>query len=75
MDFPLYYEKVIWVEGDFLRRNLYLKKPNNPEYSQVLLVMCLKLNSVTIVLSPLSYTVWHKRCTSYRKEDIIGDAE
>ena len=51
MDFPLYFQQVIWVGGGhfFL---IFLKKPNNPEYGQVLVVTCTKFNSVTALLSP-----------------------
>ena len=53
MDFPLYLEKGIWVgEGIFFPRNFFLKKPNTPEYAQVLVVTCPKLNFVTALLSP-----------------------
>ena len=56
MDFPLYFEKVIWVGGGlFFCRNFFLKKPNTPEYAQVLVVTCPKLNSVTALLSPPPY--------------------
>ena len=53
MDFPLYFEKVIWVGGGlFFGRIFFLKKPNTPEYAQVLVVTWAKLNSVTALLSP-----------------------
>ena len=52
-DFPLYFQKVIWVRGDnFLQNFFFLKKPNTPEYAQVLVVMWAKPNSVTALLSP-----------------------
>ena len=53
MDFPLYFEKVIWVGGgNFFRQIFFLKKPNTPEYAQVLVVTWAKPNSVTALLSP-----------------------
>ena len=58
MDFPLYFEKVIWVGGDiFFAKNFCLKKPNTPEYAEVLVITWAKLNSVTALLSPLVYEV------------------
>ena len=46
-------KKGIWVGwgGIFFNFFFLLKKPNNPEYAQVLVVTCPKLNSVTALLS------------------------
>ena len=49
MDFPLNFHK--WGT-DFVKKKI-LKKPNTPDYAQVLVVMCLKPNSVAALLSPL----------------------
>ena len=52
MNFPLYFEKVIWVGWDiFFCRNVLLKKPNTSEYAQVLVVTWVKLDSVNALLS------------------------
>ena len=59
MDFPLYFEKVIWVGGGhFFRRNFFLKKPNTPEYAQVLVVTCPKPNYVAALLSLPLFSAW-----------------
>ena len=50
MDFPLYFLKVIWLGGHILWQKIILKKPNTPEYAQVLVVACQKLNSVAALL-------------------------
>ena len=42
---------VFWG-GHFFRRKFFLKKPSTPEYAQVLVVTCPKLNSVAALLSP-----------------------
>ena len=39
--------------GQILWWNFFLKKPNWPEYAQVLMVMCPKLKFVAALLSPL----------------------
>ena len=53
MDFPLYFQKVIWVEGgQILRQKCFPKKPNTPKYAQVLVITLAKLNAVTALLSP-----------------------
>ena len=52
MDFPLYFQKVIWLGGTFLSAILFLKKPSPSEYAQVLVVMWTKHNHVTALLSP-----------------------
>ena len=52
MDFPLYFQKGIWVGGQFFPRNFRLTKPNSPEKGQVLVVTWAKLNSATALLSP-----------------------
>ena len=53
MDFLLYCQNVIWVGGEsFFCQKICLKKPNTPEYAQVLVVLWAKLNSVTALLSP-----------------------
>ena len=58
MDFPSYFQKVIWVGGThFFRRHFYLKKPNTPEYAQVLVLTCPKINSVTALFSPPPPTI------------------
>ena len=41
----LYWKKVIWVEGQILGQK-NSEKANTPEYAQVLVVTCPKLNSV-----------------------------
>ena len=52
MDFPLYFQTVIWVGGPFFCRIFLKKKPNTQEYAQLLLATWAKLNSVTALLSP-----------------------
>ena len=52
MDIPLYFLKVICMGGKLFRRNFCLKKPNAPDYAQVLVLMWEKLNYVTTLLSP-----------------------
>ena len=56
MDFPLYFQKVIWPGGDcFYYQKKILKKPNTSEYAQVLVVTWAKLNSVTALLPHSPY--------------------
>ena len=56
MDFPFYFQEVIFVGGGhFFCKNCFQEKPNTPEYAQVLVVMCPNLNSVTALLSPPPY--------------------
>ena len=51
--FPIVFSKSDLGGGkQFFRRNFFLKKPNTPEYAQVLVVTCPRLNSVTALLSP-----------------------
>ena len=51
--FPIVFSKSdLGGGGHIFRRNFFLKKPNTPEYAQVLVVTCPKLNSVTALLSP-----------------------
>ena len=52
MDFPLYFQKVIWVGDIFCDEIFFLKKPNTPKYAQVSVVTCPKANSVDALLSP-----------------------
>ena len=53
MDFPLYFQNVIWPGGGhFLLQKKILKKSNTPKYAQVLVVTWAKPNSVTALLSP-----------------------
>ena len=53
MDFQSHFHKVIWVVGGtFFCHNFCLKKPNNQEYAQVLVVTCPKPNSVIALLFP-----------------------
>ena len=52
--FPILFSKrYLGGGGQFFCQHFYLKKPNIPEYSQVLVVTWAKLNSVTALLSPL----------------------
>ena len=65
MDFPLLFEKSNLGGGKLFLTNFFLKKPNTPEYAQVLVVMWAKLNSVTVLLStppPLKIT-WKCRAS------------
>ena len=53
MDFPLHYQKVIWVGGGagfFAKKKS--EKSSTLEYAQVVVVLWAKLNSVTALLSP-----------------------
>ena len=53
MDFPLYFQNVIWPGGGiFLKQFFFLKKPNIPKYAKDLVVTWAKPNSVTALLSP-----------------------
>ena len=53
MDFPLYFQNVIWPGGDtFFHQNFFLKKPNTSECAQVLVVTWVKLDCVEALLSP-----------------------
>ena len=52
MDFPLYFQKMIWVGDIFCDEIFFLKKPNTPKYAQVSVVTCPKANSVDALLSP-----------------------
>ena len=46
MDFPLYFQKVIWLREDgFYKQHFFLKKPNTLEYAQVLVVPLARLLS------------------------------
>ena len=51
--FPIVFSKSDLGEGGhILWRHFFLKKPNTPEYAQVLVVTCPKLKSVAALLSP-----------------------
>ena len=52
MDFPLYFQKVIWPGADSFCSKKILKKPNTSEYALVLVVTWAKLNSVPALLFP-----------------------
>ena len=52
MNFPWYFQKVIFVRGTyFVTKKTFLKKPNTLEYAQVFMVTCPKLNFVAALLS------------------------
>ena len=51
--FPIVFsESDLGGGGQFFRQHFFLKKPNTPEYAQVLVVTWAKPNSVTALLSP-----------------------
>ena len=52
MDFPLYFQNVIWPGGAFFLTNFFLKKPNIHKYAHDLVITWVKPNSVTALLSP-----------------------
>ena len=63
MNFPLYFQKVIWVGGGvvFLSKILSEKAKHPricPDYAKVLGVTCLKPNSVTALLPSLPSPVF-----------------
>ena len=52
MDFQMYFPKGIWVGGDiFCDSKKNPKKPNTPEYAQVLVVTCPKLRCIAALVS------------------------
>ena len=50
--FSIVISKSDFGEGTLFCQNLFLKKPNTPEYAQLSVVMCPKLNFVTALLPP-----------------------
>ena len=66
MDFPLYFQNLIWPGGtSFFIKNLFLKKPNTWECSQVLVVTWVKLDCVEALLSP-DPIYWSLSCEECR---------
>ena len=50
----VFLKEVIWVGGGHIFWQIcFPKRPKTPEYAQVLVVSCRKLNSVAALLSPL----------------------